>query len=460
MIRLVDENPKVVYFADPRTSPAMAKRHTLTAGDWNSVFGRLLELVSANSGADPFEAAFSLLVAKLWDEIGGGGPRRFRGGTGVRGRIADLLTEAAAGWGGTVAARPPAFSPSHLAVCVEAIEGLRFADAAGEALDGLFEHLVSETAKGKKGQFFTPRHVVDACVRMVDPRPGEAVVDPACGSGGFLSHAFRHMRGGSAEATGGGDGLWGFEYDPRAARVARVLLAVSGAAAATVAEVNSLLRPGGAASLFADPPEAGAAGGRTIEDVVRTAGGPGGGFDVLLANPPFAGDVRERGVLDAYAAGAGRSRVERDALFLERCVGLLRPGGRMAVVLPHNKFGGGAWAGLREWALRHVRVVAVLGLGRETFLPHTHQKAAVMLGVRRPRPLRAPPADEEILFLISERSGKDSRGRLVPRSPDLFRRDPGGGSAWDRADHDLGELVALFHDASEGRPWAPAGGAV
>ena len=100
-------------------------------------------------------------------------------------------------------------------------------------------------------------------------------------------------------------------------------------------------------------------------------------------------------------------------LFLERCVGLLRPGGRLGIVLPHSKLGGAGWAGLREWLLRRVRVVAVLGLGRNTFLPHTHQKAAVVFGVKREQPAR--PEREDIIFLISEKEGKDSRGQIIPR---------------------------------------------
>src|SRR5262249_11834792 len=144
-------------------------------------------------------------------------------------------------------------------------------------------------------------------------------------------------------------------------------------------------------------------------------------FDVLLTNPPFAGEVRERCLLNAYEVSRGRVRVERDVLFLERCVELLRPGGRMAIVLPHNKLAMAAWGHVREWLLRKVRVLAVVGLGRNTFLPHTHQKASILFAQKG-----AARKDAPIFFAVSERDGKDTRGQL------LYRPEANGArSAWE-----------------------------
>ena len=444
----------------------MAKRHTLRPGDWESIFGRLQEVVVANSGEDPFEEVLKVLVSKMYDETTGG--ERFGEGptaADTAQAVDGLLQDAARAWEGVVTGEPVRLTDEHLAVCVREIEGVTFLDASLEVLDNLFEHLVSDTSKGNKGQYFTPRHVIDACVRIVAPGPGESVVDPACGSGGFLAHTLAHVQRqhpGLDRDRYARDHLWGFDFDPRAARVARALLRIAGAPGASVVRLNSLLVPGVNASLFAAGDHAGDHAGDgaraaddvrlTVEDVVRTRAGRrlAGGFDVLLANPPFAGEIRERPLLDAYEVGAGRRRIERDALFVERCVRLLRPGGRLGIVLPHNKFAASQWAGLREWLLRHLRVVAVLGLGRETFLPHTHQKTAVLFGVRRARPLARPPADEDVLFLISERSGKDSRGQVVPR--DGARDDD---PAWVRADHDLDGLADAFADHVSARdvPW-------
>ena len=112
----------------------------------------------------------------------------------------------------------------------------------------------------------------------------------------------------------------------------------------------------------------------------------------------------------------------------------------MGIVLPHNKFGGMNWSYLREWLIRHVRIVAVVGLDRNAFLPHTHQKTSVLFGIKRRRPVRQPEA-EPILFAISESSGKDSSGRILEREG----TDPEQ-TAWERADHDLGDIVEQFSD--------------
>ena len=300
-------------------------------------------------------------------------------------------------------------------------------------MDALFEHLVGRAAKGSKGQFFTPRHVVEAVVRMVAPAAGETVCDPACGSGGFLVHALRHAPDAAGRA-------WGFDLDPRALQVARALLVIAGDADAHLQRLNSLL-----------PPATGH--GPSIDAAVR--GTPAeAGFDCVLTNPPFAGEVREPALLAGYdlARTDGR-RNERDVLFAERCARLLRPGGRLAVVLPANKVGGRQYAFVREWLLRELRVVAVLGLGRHTFEPHTSQKAEVLLAVRRDRP--ADPADvarERILLLTSERDGKDAAGAVVTRAD-----APAAGPLWDRADHDLGDAVDAFTAfvAEERIAWGP-----
>jgi len=131
-------------------------------------------------------------------------------------------------------------------------------------------------------------------------------------------------------------------------------------------------------------------------------------------------------------------RVERDVLFLERCVRLLKPGGRIGIVLPTNKFGAPAWEYVREWLIKKLKIVAIMGLARNTFLPHTHQKAGILLGIKREQPVKKPPS-EDILFLISEEAGKDSKGQIISR-PGTKPWD----SAWVRADHDLEDLVENF----------------
>lgn len=407
----------------------MAKRHAFRPGEWETVAHRLDEIISAHSGEDPFSEAKTLLVAKLTHESAGAPDSGFLAqDTGLAAQVDGLLAAAQRRWPGIVEASTRCrLSDDAIARCAEVLRSVhvRADDLIG--LDALFECIVSRAAKGQKGQFFTPRHVVAEIVRMLQPEPGDWVVDPACGSGGFLHHALRHAPNCQ---------VFGFDADARAVQVARILLSASGQPADRVQRVDSLLRrgdPQGGRSVD-DAPTLG-----TIEAMLQLHAPDFAGFDLVLTNPPFAGDVG-----DSYAAAyelAQGGRVERDVLFVERCVGLLKPGGRLAMVLPHNKFSGQRWAYLRRWALAWLQDVAVISLGRNTFQPHTSQKACVLIGRKRHR-AQIPQGRERVLFFISERDGKDARGRLIYRRS-VGHDCPPGGRTWLDIDHDLAQAVPL-----------------
>jgi type I restriction enzyme M protein len=310
-----------------------------------------------------------------------------------------------------------------------------------EVLDALFEYLISRSSKGAKGQYFTPRYVVDCCVKLVNPSLTETVMDPACGSGGFLAHALSHIqmshpnldKPAYARAN-----LWGADFDSRAIQVARALMLLAGDGHSNLFRINSLRTATACDDLFFE--YRGSSPEPTIEDLMRTRVRAFKGFDVIMTNPPFAGEVREPELLSQYQLSRRGGRTERDVLFLERCISLLKPGGRLAIVLPHNKFASATWSAARQWLLTHAQVVAVLGLGRHTFLPHTSQKADVLFARKRRQPVRYPEK-EPILFLISERDGKDSKGEIIAR-PAATIEQP----AWVRADHDLDQVVPMFWD--------------
>ncbi len=422
----------------------MPKRHINREGDLESLFLRLEELVLANSGADEFEEIFKLLIAKLWDERSGK-PARFK----AHGReaetaeaISSLLRDASKAWPGVLTATESALTHEHLEVCVGALARHTVADQELPVMDGLFEFLVSRTAKGAKGQYFTPRHVVELCVRMARPSSNDTILDPACGSGGFLIHALNYVR--TTERLSPAvlrsfceRNLWGFDIDGRAVRVAKALMVLAGDGSANILRLNSLLTPS-MAGLF--PANGDDEPSLTIEDICRTRLRKHKGFDLILTNPPFAGEVRERHLLDAYTLGKRKPRIERDVLFVERCVRLLKPGGRLAIVLPHNKFAANALSSLRQWVLKNARVLAVVGLGRNTFLPHTHQKASVLF-LRKNLPDDDPEQDYRIFFAVSERDGKNSKGQFVIRNGAVEH-----GSLWERVDHDLEEVVDRYND--------------
>lgn len=318
----------------------MPKRHRPGASA-ASVIAHVEEIVLATSGADAFEIVFAAAASRI-------------AGKNVRKQHPELgIPEAADA--------PKALLARVDALLAEALErGDRY-----EALDAIFESLVPRLAKGDKGQFFTPRPVVDFVVRALALRAREKVVDPACGSGAFLAHARAH-----ADVR-----TFGCDVDARAVRVARLLAVADGG----------------------DPH------GIARGDGLRTRDLPSA--DVVLTNPPFAGRTDAEG----FSVARLVRTPERDVLFLERAIDLLVPGGRLGIVLPYNKAGGQAFAGLRKWLVERARVLAVVGLPRETFLPHTSQRTFVLFAKKR-RSGEAPSGRERTLLALSERAVKNAAG--------------------------------------------------
>jgi type I restriction enzyme M protein len=310
-----------------------------------SVLSHIEELVLATSGEDAFELVFALAAARVTSGTVAS-VRRAHPELGIPRVHAPLDRE--------LERRVDAL----LARVMPSGDG----GASLEGLDAIFEALVPRIAKGDKGQFFTPRHVVDFVVRALAPTARDVVVDPACGSGAFLSHAGRAK-------------TFGCDVDGRAIRVARLVALAQGRDPATLVRADGL----------------------------RTRDLPAA--SIVATNPPFAGRAPAQGFEVAELVRTP----ERDVLFLERAVGLLRPGGRLAIVLPYNKAAGAAYAAVRRWLASRVRVFAVVGLPRETFLPHTSQRTFVLFAKRR-RAREAPDPAERMMFMLSERAGKDAAG--------------------------------------------------
>jgi type I restriction enzyme M protein len=196
-------------------------------------------------------------------------------------------------------------------------------------------------------------------------------------------------------------------------------MAASNQSVARIMRTDSLRRP--SKELFPEQTP-------VVEELMRAQDPKFKGYDLILTNPPFAGDVGDQ-FSSTYELARGKGRkVERDVLFIERCLELLKPGGRMAMVLPYNKVGGDSWAYMRRWLIERMRIVAVVGLGRNTFMPHTSQKACVLVGVKREN-IDTNFSREEVIFFISERDGKDRRGKII------LKEDGGV------VDHDLDQAV-------------------
>jgi type I restriction enzyme M protein len=385
--------------------------------DFKRIIQDLEELVLADSGKDEFNEIFKLIFAKIWDEKEALEKRpnkvvEFRKAIDpdiTFDRINNLFHKACEEWPGIFKeGEDIELARRHLQVCVGPVEGVRLMGSNLRIMDDAFEYLLPTEAKKKKGQFFTPRHVVEMCVRMLNPGRTEYVMDPACGSGGFLLHAMdwcypagdneqRETRKHKYAAKY----LWGIDFEQRAAKTSRALMLIAGDGHTNIfgPDVSSLdprtwyesasgqaLMHGLRQSKLTTKkiPE-----GETLKDEDKAwEYFDELKFDVILANPPFAGEMKDRKMLVRYElakpalkrAGEDKQpKEERDVLFIERILKMLKPGGRAAIVLPQGKVNNSSLAFIREWILRKARLLAVVGLHPNTFKPHTGTKTSVLV---------------------------------------------------------------------------------
>ena len=282
-------------------------------------------------------------------------------------------------------------------------------------------------------------------MKVLSPKAYETILDPACGSGAFLNHYYNYVSEKNHLHTSPIDSnIWGFDFDERALRVARVLMYLNGINKFNLYNANSLILPKLQQGLFDDEEKETLT---SIEDFIRINKKKSFTFDIIATNPPFAGEINEEGILRNYILSKDRNNIERDALFIERCVNLLSPGGRMAIILPNNKFGSLQWEYLRSWLLKQVRVVGVVGLPRNVFMPHTPIKTAILFAEKREKTVNNPP-NERIFFGISEKAGKDSRGNLEWK----YKENE---LSQNSIDHDLEDIYYDFKDfiKQEGIGW-------
>ena len=141
-------------------------------------------------------------------------------------------------------------------------------------------------------------------------------------------------------------------------------------------------------------------------------------FDILMANPPFAGDIKESRILSKYElsknpAGKISSKVGRDILFIERNLDFLKPGGRMAIVLPQGRFNNSSDRYIRDYISERCRILAVVGLHGNVFKPHTGTKTSVLF-VQKWDDILCPKKDDyPIFFATMQEPSKDNSGEKV-----------------------------------------------
>lgn len=370
--------------------------------------------VLASAGVDSFEEIFKLIFAKLYDELICANDKtaylQFRnsGDTDfeLKEKIQGLFDDAKKKWEGVFPEESKILlSPSHLAVCVSTLQDIKLFNNNLDVVDDAFEYLMSKAQKGEKGQYFTPRYVIDMCVKMMNPTVNDKIIDTACGSSGFTVHSIfkvwkeiRLSKGlepgedfTASERTNDErdfvrDNVFAIDFDEKTVRVARTLNLIAGDGQTNVLHLNTLdYSRWSEVTKQEDWNDTYNEGFKKLKKLQPKGSSDFSkfNFDLVMANPPFAGDIKEQTILSHYELaknnkGKWQKKVGRDILFIERNLNFLKPGGRMAVVLPQGRFNNASDKYIRDFIVERCRILAVVGLHGNVFKPHTGTKTSVL----------------------------------------------------------------------------------
>ena len=404
--------------------------------------------VLANAGVDVFEEVFKLVFIKLFDELEGARDKsknlEFRNygesDSELKQKIENIFNKAKKRWEGVFDNDEKIkLSSSHLSVCISSLESVKLFNSNLEVIDDAFEYLVNKSAKGEKGQYFTPRYVIDMCVKMLNPKKHESMIDPASGSCGFPIHTCFYVwkqiykeKGIEASHLFTAEdkipeckdyvreNIFGIDFDEKSVRVSKMLNLIAGDGHSNVLYLNSIdydnwdewIKNEDWIDIYND-------GWKKLKKF-RTKKDENGSFefDILMANPPFAGDIKESRILARYELsknenGKVQNKVGRDILFIERNLNMLKSGGRMAIVLPQGRFNNSSDKRIRNFINERARILAVIGLHGNVFKPHTGTKTSVLLLQKWDDKLCPKVEDYNIFFATMSKPGKDNSGDKI-----------------------------------------------
>ena len=337
-------------------------------------------------------------------------------------------------------------SDRGLAYVASELAKYSFLDATVDVKGTAYETIVSNTLKQEAGQFFTPRNIIKCMVEMMNPDQNTRVLDPACGSGGFLVMVLDHVRKkitknlypdldevrleakynspevNEAVREYAEKMIFGFDFDPDLKKAARMNMVMSGDGHSNIYNINSLEYPHGSKS---DVPLIAKAVNQSIEHSAdkdfyfgTSKGNAQGKFDMVFTNPPFGTKVEvDQEIAERFKLNSKAPEV----LFIEACYNFLKPGGKMAIVLPDGILGNPNTESVRLWILTHFKLIASVDLPVETFLPQVGVQASLLFLQKKTDAEMLVPIEKEdydVFMAIVEQVGKDRRGVPVYEKDD------------------------------------------
>lgn len=271
-------------------------------------------------------------------------------------------------------------------------------DVKGEA----FEHFLGDTFTGGLGQYFTPRNVVEFIVLALNPRVGQRVIDPFCGTGGFLirwhgsvvetvdeMHVSDDLRRQYID-TLNRESLYGIDWNERTSLACRMNMTVHGEGQSA----ENIFKQSG----YADVP------GRVEE----------GTFDVCITNPPFGASESDPDILAAHDLGAGRKSIERAALALERALRLVKPGGWVGIIVMDGILSNASTSFVRDYVRKYAHVRALVSLTPETFEAYGGRSDTTILLLEKKAEPSEDAAHEPTFMALCRNTGYAPNGVEIP----------------------------------------------
>ncbi len=330
-------------------------------------------------------------------------------------------------------------------------------DLMGEA----YEQFTRINLKRQQGQFFTNRLVINMMTNILSPNVGDRALDPAGGSGGFVTAIYRYLRHKVVSSTKENshqretqiqdikNSVFMVEINSRLVKVAKCAMLLNGDGQSGVTKGNSL----DSYDKFDEWIKSRCAKGKSIAP------------NIIATNPPFSGQktesqISDKSILKTFIWGHSYKKTPEglfefstkdddilqhqapELLFLERCLDWLKPGGRIGIVLPKGILDNISYEAYRFWLLEKFELNGVVTLHKDTFQPDTGVRTCVLF-LSKPKEGQKPKKNYPIFMAISERIGQDSKGNPI------FVLD-GNGKSTGEINHDLNDIADAFNRFKKG----------
>jgi len=304
------------------------------------------------------------------------------------------------------------FDPLSIKYIDTALNGIDLIGIERDIIGDAYEIFMGDVIKGQSGQFFTPQNAANALVKMIAPKSNENVLDLACGAGGFLVSTIKHVYASTPSIdvpTYVKNHIFGIDKDRYLSRLAKIHIACMARASANITCADSLVWDK-----------------NLLGDEENT-------FDIILTNPPFGTNINT-GTVETLSKFQLAHKYKRDSkksemvitdeinesvppqvVFLEQCVRVVKPGGRIGIVAPESMVSNKKYSFVNDFIMRFCNIKAIIGMPDELFKTSgkggTHTKTCLLVLEKK----KSNKEKNGAIFMAEAKwCGHDSRGREIP----------------------------------------------